>query len=78
MATITTDSAQEQRAAAMTNAIASVRLEGLEPSREATAIFQCYVDGELSAGEMGDAIDALLDNEYGPLRLPGNQCTEES
>ena len=75
MAVITTDRAQTQRAREIDNALASVRMEGLEPSDEAKAIFQRYVDGVSTAEEMGRAIDQLLDREYGPVRLPGNECS---
>lgn len=73
MGTAVTDKAREQRARDVANALASGRLEGLEPSPEALAIFQRYVDGELTFEEMGAAIQAHADREYGPLRLPGNQ-----
>lgn len=70
MAVVTTDRAQTKRANVVENALASVRMEGLEPSAEAKAIFQRYVDGELTSQEMGAAIDQHLDREYGPIRLP--------
>ena len=73
MPVITKDRAREQRALDVENAIASVRMEGQEPSEEAKAIFQRYVDGELTLEEMGRGIDRLLDEKYGPVRLPGNQ-----
>jgi hypothetical protein len=57
----------------MEDALASVRMEGLEPSEEAKAIFQRYVDGELTAAEMDVAIAGHLDREYGPVRLPRNE-----
>ena len=66
------DRAKEQRVREITNALATVRIEGLEPSAEAQAIFQRYVEGELTSGEMGRSIDQLLDREYGPVRLPGH------
>jgi hypothetical protein len=65
MATITTDSAAD-----LDDALASGRLEGLEPSPGALAIFQRYADGELTLEEMGAAIDEYADREYGPVRLP--------
>ena len=73
MAVITTDTARIERAREVDNALASVRLEGLEPSDEAKAIFQRYVDGEMTSEEMGRAIDELLDRKYGPVRLPRNE-----
>jgi fido (protein-threonine AMPylation protein) len=39
------------------NALASVRRQGLEPSDEAKAMFQRYVDGQLSSRKPGRAID---------------------
>lgn len=66
------DRAKEQRVREITNALATVRIEGLEPSAEAHAIFQRYVEGELTSGEMGRSIDQLLNREYGPVRLPGH------
>jgi len=47
-------------------ALASVRMEGLEPGGEALSIYQHYVDGELTLQEMGAEIEALHDREYGP------------
>jgi hypothetical protein len=73
MAVITTDRAQEQRAREVENALASVRMEGLEPSEETTALFQRYVNGELTSEELDHAFAAYLDREYGPVRLPGNE-----
>jgi hypothetical protein len=73
MAVITTDIAREQRAREIDNALASVRMEGLEPSEEAKAIFQRYVDGKITADEKAKAFQAFLDREYGPVCLPGNE-----
>jgi Antitoxin VbhA len=75
MAVITSDKARIQREREVENALASVRLEGLEPTQEAKDIFQHYVDGALSSEEMGRAIDQLLDRKYGPVRLPRNECS---
>lgn len=72
MAVITTDRACEQRARDIENALASVRMEGLEPSREAKAIFQRYIDGELTPQEKAKAFQEFLDREYGPICLPRN------
>lgn len=73
MATITkpiTELERAERAETVAQSLASVRLEGLEPSDSAKAIFGRYVVGELSIEEMGAEIDALLDREYGPIHLP--------
>ena len=73
MAVITADRARAERAREVENALASGRMEGLEPSPGAMAIFQRYIDGELTLEEMGAAIDAHAGREYGPVRLPGNE-----
>ena len=73
MSVITTDRTREQRAREVENALASVRMEGLEPSDEATALFQRYVDGELTSAELDRAFAVYLDHEYGPVRLPRNE-----
>jgi hypothetical protein len=53
-------------------ALASVRLEGLEPGDEAQSIYQRYVDGELTIEQMGVQIEALHDREHGPLPVSRN------
>jgi hypothetical protein len=77
MAVVTADRARAQRAREVENALASVRMEGLEPSPEALAIFERYVDGELTSKEMGRALDTLLDSKYGPVRLPRDERSTE-
>ena len=77
MPVTTTDRIGTQRAREVENALASVRMEGLEVSSEAKAIFQRYVDGEASLEEMGRAVDQLLDRQYGPVRLSRNECSQE-
>lgn len=66
------DRAIEERAREVNCALASVRMEGLEPSAEAKAIFQRYADGALTLEQMSGAIDDLLVSEYGSIRLPRN------
>jgi hypothetical protein len=73
MAVITADRARTQRAREVENAVASVRMEGLEPSDEAKAIFQRYIDGELTSQEKAKAFEEFLDRAYGPVCLSGNQ-----
>jgi len=73
MAVITPDLAREQRAREIDNSLATGRLEGLEPSPGAMAIFQLYIDGELTLEQMGSAIDAYADLEYGPVPLPRHE-----
>ena len=41
------------------NAVANVRLEGLEPSPKALEIWQSYIEGEISVQEAGKLIRAL-------------------
>lgn len=55
------------------NALASVRMEGLEPSDEAKALFKRYVDGELTSDALEQVFDQHLNRKYGPVRLPGNE-----
>ena len=69
------DDVRLSRAMIVESAIGSGRLEGLEPSAEAMVIFVRYAEGELTLEEMGNAIDALSDLQYGPVRLPGNLGT---
>jgi hypothetical protein len=75
MAAITTDLARQQRSREVDNALASVRMEGLEPSAEAKVLFQRYIDGELTSEELDQAFDHYFDSKYGPVRLPGNECS---
>ncbi len=72
MAVITRDLLREERAQAVENALASVRMEGLEPCEETKAIYRRFVDGELTLEAMGHAIDQLSDRDYGPIRLSRN------
>ena len=67
---VITDTGQKERARAVSNSLASVRMEGLEPSEEGQAILQRYVDGELTLEEMGRAVDEHLNRVHGPIRLP--------
>ena len=73
MAVTTLDQTRTQREREVANALASVRMEDLEPSAEAKDIFQRYVEGEVSLEEMGRAVDQLLDRQYGPVRLSRNE-----
>jgi hypothetical protein len=67
------DRAREQRSREVENSLASVRMEGLEPSEEVKALFQRYVDGELTSAELDRSFEQYFDREYGPVRLPGNE-----
>jgi hypothetical protein len=74
MAVTTLDRTRIEREREVENALASVRMEGLEPSDEARDIFQRYVEGDVTLQEMGRAVDQLLDRQYGPVRLSRNEC----
>jgi hypothetical protein len=69
MAALTPDPSIPARQGEVENALASVRLEGLEPSAEALSVFERYANGEISLEEMGAAIDAAAERDYGPVRL---------
>lgn len=73
MAALIVDQERAQRALEIEDALATVRLEGLEPSAAVKAIYQRYVDGELTADEMDLAMTEHLDREYRPVRLSRNQ-----
>lgn len=75
MGVFTTDRARMQRAREVENALASVRMEGLEPSADAIAIFQRYVDGDITSEELDRVFDMYFDRKYGPVRLPRNKCS---
>jgi len=74
MAVTTIDRTRTQREREVENALASVRMEGLEISSEARAMFQQYVDGALSSEELDRAFNQYFDRKYGPVRLPRNEC----
>jgi hypothetical protein len=73
MAVIISSRTREERAKEIDEALATGRLEGLEPSAGAAAIFQRYIEGELTAEQMRAVLDEYADREYGPVRLPGNE-----
>jgi hypothetical protein len=74
MAITTLNGTRTEREREVENALASVRMEGLEISTEAQAIFGHYVDGDLSSEELDRAFDQYFDGKYGPVRLPRNEC----
>ena len=72
MATILHRTSEQERARReeeYRQALASLRLEGLAPGAEGRAIFQRYVDGELTLEQMGAEIDTLHERRIGPVRL---------
>ena len=66
-----TDQERSDRKARIGRAMGSVRLEGLEPTGAATAIFERYASGELTVEEMGAEIRALNARQFGPVHLSG-------
>jgi len=47
---------RERRASAVRNSLGSLAIEGLDPGPEAKAIFQRYINGELTLEETGAAL----------------------
>ena len=70
---VVTEHGRMQRAKEVDSALASVRMEGLEPSEAVKALFQRYVEGDLTSAEMDRAMEAHLDRAYGPIRLSGHK-----
>ena len=64
------DQERTERQARVASAVASVRLEGLEPTESAIAVFDRYIAGELSTEEMAAEIRALNAREFGPVHVP--------
>ena len=54
-----TDQERTEREARVQRAVASVRLEGLEPTEAAKAVFNRYIAGDLTTQEMAAGIRAL-------------------
>ena len=67
-----TDQERAERQARVARAVASVRLEGLEPTESATAVFDRYVAGSLTTREMAAEIRALNARQFGPLHISGD------
>lgn len=58
-------------------ALASVRLEGLELDEQVKALYQRYISGELALAEVGSAIDELDAREFGPVSLSRHKRPQE-
>lgn len=71
-AAVLTDQERAERRARIERSIASVRLEGFEPSDEAKAIFGRYVSGEFTIEEMGDEIRAMNGRKFGSVHVSGD------
>ncbi len=67
-----TEQERLEREARVARAIASVRLEGLEPTDEAKAVFDRYVAGDLTTQEMVAEIQALNARQFGPIHVSGD------
>ena len=67
-----TDQERTERQARVARAVASVRLEGLEPTEAANAIFDRYVAGDLTTKEMAAEIQELNAREFGSIHVPGD------
>ena len=67
-----TDQERTERQARVERAVASVRLEGLEPTEAAKTVFDRYVAGELTTQEMAAEIQALNAREFGPIHVLGD------
>ncbi len=67
-----TDQERTERQARVGRAVASVRLEGLEPTEAAKTVFDRYVAGDLTTQEMAAEIQALNAREFGPIHVPGD------
>jgi len=78
MAVTTIDRTRTQREREVENALASVRMEGLEISSEARAMFQQYVDDALSSEELDRAFNRYFDRKYDPYFSPERVSLEPS
>ncbi len=67
-----TEQERAERRARVARAVASVRLEGLEPTDAAKAVFDRYVAGALTTDEMAAEIRALNAREFGSVHVPGD------
>ena len=67
-----TDQERTERQARVARALASVRMEGLEPTEAAKAVFDRYIAGDLTTQEMAAEIQALNAREFRPIHVPGD------
>lgn len=74
--TIEQERAERQRV--REEAEASLRLEGMSVDSETAALFERYVQGELTLAQVGTAVDELNNRDFGPIRLPGHQRIKKS
>jgi Antitoxin VbhA len=57
--------------------LASVRLEGFELDEQMKALYQRYIDGQMTLAEVGSLIDGLDDREFGPVSLNRHKRPQE-
>ena len=67
-----TDRERTERRARVSRALASVRLEGLEPTEAAKSTFDRYIAGDLTTQEMTAEIRALNARQFGPIQVSGD------
>ena len=67
-----TDQERTERQARVARALASVRLEGLEPTEAAKAVFDRYIAGELTTTEMAAEIRGLNARQFGSIHVSGD------
>ena len=58
-------------------ALASVRLEGFELDEQVKALYQRYIQGQMTLADVGSAIDGLNDREFGPVSLSRHKRPQE-
>ncbi|BDC50866.1 hypothetical protein F183_A31820 [Bryobacterales bacterium F-183] len=78
MATVNVAEERTQRVREVENALANLRLEGLEPSAEALHIGERYRDGVISFERMQQEFAAFLGLADGPVPISEQLGTEES
>jgi hypothetical protein len=54
-----------------------VRLEGFEPDERCKALYQQYIDGELTLAEVAHAIDELNNREFRSLSAPRHNRSQK-
>ena len=64
-----TSAERAKRTRVYEEALASMRLEGFELDERTKALYQRYIDGELTLSEVGNAIDELNNREFGPVSI---------
>jgi hypothetical protein len=66
------DEGRIERQARVARAVASVHLEGLEPTEAAKAAFDRYIAGDLSIDLLAAEIRLLNAREFGPVHILGD------